>query len=285
MRQDKDRSSKWLIAQAAGSILKLAGFSGFTSWKHLSSEVVAPRRLLDGLIELRYPDRPEPALVLIEIESYPDADVDRQVFDDLALVWLEHRRVPDVVSLILKPKGHLQANGTAEQVSPTGSTRIGGSWPVIQLWDIPAEQLLDDGDVGLIPWVPLTRSDAPPDQLLGRCVERINTVTDDARRGALLAVTEIFAGLAFPGRRFANLFGGPTTMIESPVLDEAFALVEARSTRSNIAEILDSRFGNIPPELTGRLLAVADQQRLKALVRFAAKCPDLPAFLDELAKD
>ncbi len=74
-------------------------------------------------------------------------------------------------------------------------------------------------------------------------------------------------------------------MIESPVLDEAFALVEARSTRSNIAEILDSRFGNIPPELTGRLLAVADQQRLKALVRFAAKCPDLPAFLDELAKD
>ena len=39
MRQDKDRSSKWLIARYADSILHLVGITGFTRWKHLPGEV------------------------------------------------------------------------------------------------------------------------------------------------------------------------------------------------------------------------------------------------------
>jgi hypothetical protein len=62
MRQDKDRSSKWLLTHHGDAILKLGGITGFTAWRALQPETVAPRRLPDGLIEVRFaglafPDR------------------------------------------------------------------------------------------------------------------------------------------------------------------------------------------------------------------------------------
>lgn len=82
MRQDKDRSGKWLLAHHGDAGLKLAGLTGFTTWKALQPETVAPGRLPDGLLEVRFPGEAEATLVLVEIETYPDADADRQVLDD-----------------------------------------------------------------------------------------------------------------------------------------------------------------------------------------------------------
>src|SRR3954470_16426639 len=117
MRQDKDRSAKWLLNHHAGSVLRLGGITGFKSWTAIQPETVAPRRLPDGLIEVWFPSDPKPALVLIEIETYPDKDVDHQVFDDLMLIALERGIVTEVVSLVLKPKGKLAAavRGSAER--------------------------------------------------------------------------------------------------------------------------------------------------------------------------
>lgn len=120
MRQDKDRSSKWLLTRHGDAILKLGGITGFSSWKALQPETVAPRRLPDGLIEVRFPGQAEPTWVLIEIETYPDADADRQILDDLMLIAVERRIVPEVVSLVLKPKGNLTVAGTADLTSQHG---------------------------------------------------------------------------------------------------------------------------------------------------------------------
>ena len=122
----------------------------------------------------------------------------------------------------------------------------------------------------------------PPEQVIARCVERLQTVPDDSRRAALLAVTEILAGLAFPDRRFPTLFGGPTTVIESPVLDEAFAFVEARGTRAAVRAVLESRFDQVPESLSSGLDGVASLDRLKKLARVAGVCPTLEAFEQEL---
>src|SRR5690349_11394953 len=129
MRQDKDRSGKWLLTHHGDAILRLGGITGFTAWKALQPETVAPRRLPDGVIEVRFPGDPEPRLVLVEIETYPDADADRQVLDDLMLIAVDRRVVPEVVALVLKPKGKLVVTGAAERTSPRGQTRVGGSWP------------------------------------------------------------------------------------------------------------------------------------------------------------
>lgn len=311
MRQDKDRGSKWLIAHHGDAILKLAGITGFTSWRAVQPETVAPRRLPDGLLEVQFAGESNPSLVLIEIESYSDADADRQIFEDVAIVFLERRRVPDVVSLVLKPKGNAQVSGTIQHVSLRNTTRIGGSWPVVQLWNLTAEQLLADGDAGLIPWVPLTRTDLPPETLLGRCAERLAGVPNDVERSGLLAVTQILAGLAFPKLRFGKILGGPQAMIESPVLDEALELMEKQVTakvearmaeiqkivvakieaetrakieiemkaegyRNSLRAILDARFGTVPTET---LEVIDDPLRLDFLLRYSATCGTYQDFL------
>ncbi len=60
MRQDKDRSAKWTLTHHGDAILKLAGLTNFTAWKALQAETVAPRRLPDGLLEVRFADQEKP---------------------------------------------------------------------------------------------------------------------------------------------------------------------------------------------------------------------------------
>jgi predicted transposase YdaD len=276
------------------AILRLGGVTGFTRWKPLQSEVVAPRRLPDGLLEVRFPNEPEPTLVLVEIETYPDNSADAQVLDDLMLIAVDRGVVPDVVSLVLKPKGNLAVTGQAERQSRHGGAVLSGAWRVVRLWELDAEDLFAAGDVGLIPWVPLTRTTQPPEQLLARCRDRLAAVPDANDRAGLMVVAQILAGLAYPDRRVLDLFGGPEVMIESPVLDEVKEILRKRyeeqyktegraeAFRQLTVEGLVERFGAVPEELQSKLTAITDLPRLKSLVRLAATCPDLAAFVAQV---
>ncbi len=302
MRQDKDRVAKWMLTHHGDAVLRLGGITGFTSWKPLQAETVAPRRLPDGLIELKYPGQAKPTWVLVEVETYPGSDVDEQVHEDLLLVALDRRVIPEVVSLILRPKGQLAVSGVVDRASASGRTRLSGSWPVVRLWELEAEELLAAGNVGLIPWVPLARSDQPPEVLLTRCRDEIAKVPNRADRASLMAVAEILAGLAFPDRRFLDIFGGAKVMIESPVLEEVKEILRKRYEEQYMAEglaagraagrvaeaqellneILAERFQAVPEDVRTKVAALADLPRLKALVRLAATCPDLAAFAAQL---
>ena len=282
MHQDKDRGSKWLIENFGDAILKLAGYTGFHEWKHKPSEVVAPRRFPDGLMQVRFAGQSEFALVLVEIESYPNADADRQVLEDVALIYLEHHRVPEVISLVLKQKGHQRVSGQCERTSQLGHTRLSGTWPVIELWEWEAEELFADGDIGLIPWATLARSDQPAEVLVARCVDRIREVPNETKRAALLAVTEILAGLAYPTQRFPNLFGGTQPMLESPIIDEALEFIRLRTIREDVRDVLESRFGPVESDRLARMRIIQDGDRLKELIRFVGKCSTPEAFLEEL---
>lgn len=287
MRQDKDRSAKWMLTHHGDAILKLAGMTGFTKWQALQPETVAPRRLPDGLLEVQFANRTKPTLVLVEIETYPDSDADTQVFEDLMLIAVDRKTVPEVVSFVLKPKGHLTVNGSDQRVSESGQTRISGSWPVVKLWELEADQLLNAGDVGLVPWVPLTKTKQSPEELLTRCRDQLVQVANANDRAGLMAVTQILANLAFPDKRFLDLFGGPDAMIESPLLDEVKEMLRQRykadGVRMAVLGTLEARFGSVPAERVVALGAVADETRLRELVRLAATCPNLDAFVSALA--
>ena len=74
-----DKSGKWLIQHHGDSILRLAGVDDIETWKALQAELVQPRRLPDGLIEVRRRGESDLDLYLLEIATYPEARVVEQV--------------------------------------------------------------------------------------------------------------------------------------------------------------------------------------------------------------
>ena len=280
MHQDKDRASKWLISHHGDAILRLAGLAGFSSWRPLQPETVAPRRLPDGLLEVRYPGEAEPTLVLVEIETYAARDADRQVLDDLHIVALDRDVIPEVVCLVLRPRGRAEVTGAAERVSRRGTTRVAASWPVVRLWELQAEDLLAAGDPGLLPWVPLTRSNESPRDLVRRCRERIEQVPAPSDRERLLVVTGILARLAFTDRTLLDLLGGTELMIDSPLLEGIREEIRLWTIRDLILENLALRFGEVPEDRLRPLRTIGDERRMRALSRLAMTCPTLEAFVE-----
>ena len=143
--------------------------------------------------------------------------------------------------------------------------------------------MLDDPDVGLIPWVPLTHFEGPPEPIFQQCRARIDRDASAEERENLLAVTQVLAGLRYNEPGLFRLLGGREAMIESPVLQELKAEWTRDAKRREIVDVLVARFGTRAEESAVRLETVDDDDRLKALVKLAATCGDLEAFRKELA--
>lgn len=105
MREDKDNSAKWLIEHHGDAILRLSGVSGFTSWRAAHTELAHPTQLPDGLLEVTFPDQAAPVLFIVEVATYPERRAEAQAARDATLVWLDRGVVPEVVTLVLHPKG------------------------------------------------------------------------------------------------------------------------------------------------------------------------------------
>jgi hypothetical protein len=269
-----DRGSKWLIQHHGDSILRLAGVSDLVSWRPLQVEVVQPRQLPDGLLEGRRAGRDEPDLFILELATYPDARLLEQVLRDMTLVYLDRRALPEVLALILHPKGNLRASDALDLQSPRGWSQWRVRWRVVELWTVPAADLLAAGDVGLIPWVPLSDFAGPPEAVLRQCRERIDRQAPPDERDNLLAVTQMMTRLRYNDPGLLKLFGGREAMIESPLIQELLA----ERMHKALLDFLGARFGSVPQNVETALRAVEDESKLDELVRLAAVCPDLETF-------
>jgi hypothetical protein len=280
-----DKSSKWLIQHHGDSILRLAGVHDIAAWTPLQTEPVQPRRLPDGLLEVRRQSRARPSLFVLEISTYPYTRLAKQAADDALLVYLERRAVPGVVALILHPRGNRRAPGEITLQSVDGSTRIDVAWKVVELWTIPAEQLLAAGDVGLIPWVPLAQFDGPPERLFRECRTRIDRDAPLEERENLRVVTHFLAGLKYNDARLFQLLGGREAMVKigSPILREIIDESTRETVVEDVTTVLVARFGSEAEALEPQLKAIDDAARLKELLRHAAKCRTLGSFRKQLA--
>jgi predicted transposase YdaD len=165
-----------------------------------------------------------------------------------------------------------------EARSELGWTTLRCSWKVVELWQVPAEELLAVGDVGIIPWVPLTHFEGPPRDVLQRCRDRIDREASHQERPNLLAVTQVLTKLRFPDPQFLALFGGRQIMIESPLIRELVDESTQQALQQAIIRVLETRFGPISDALAARIKSVRKKDALDNLISFAVQCPDLAAF-------
>src|SRR5262249_7726323 len=143
-----------------------------------------------------------------------------QLLRDALLVFLDRRALPEVLAVVLHPKGAMRASDQLALESPLGWTGFQARWRAVELWTLPAEELLATNDPGVMPWVPLSHSTEPAPVLLRRCRDVIDSVPLEEERWNLLAVTQVLARLRYNDPKLLDILGGKRAMIESPLIDE-----------------------------------------------------------------
>ena len=146
------------------------------------------------------------------------------------------------------------------------------------MWTIPAADLLAAQDVGLIPWVPLTKFNDPPEPIFRECRQRIDRDAQDDEHDNLLAVTQVLAGLRYNEPKLLQILGGRKAMIKSPVLKEFIAENTRETLRKAISGFLVGRFGRTARRLQRALDLIEDESELEDLVKFAGSCSDVASF-------
>jgi hypothetical protein len=298
--QPYDKSSKWLIQHHGDSLLRLAKIHNIQTWRPAQAEIVQPRQLPDGLLEVRLQGEAQDDLFLLEVATYPERRVGEQLTRDLMLVYLDRGELPEAVTLVLRPKGKYRVPRSRNLRSRHGLSSCRLKWRLVELWTIPAEELLEAQDVGLIPWVPLTDFSDSPETMIRRCRDAIEQHAPPAEKANLLAVTQVLTYLRYNDLGLLTILGGRQVMLESPLIDELFAekygeLLTQRTrevTRETACEtahqyivtVLETRFGDIPRDLAEGIGSVSDEEQLKGLVRKAVACPDLEAFRNEIER-
>jgi hypothetical protein len=282
-----DRSSKWMIEHHGDAILRIGGVHDLQAWRPGPAEVVQPRQMPDGLLEVRRAGDDKFYPYVVEIETYPKSDTPTKLLDDIMLVCQARGAPPGVIVLVLHPKGDVEIKDSDEAKSRGGLTRLRGTWQVVKLWEVPAADLLATGDPGVMPWVPLARIDGPPEPVLQQCRRIIDERARPEEHANLLAVSQVLGGLRYNVATLRAIFGGKEKMIESPVLQELIAEQRAeakvQTQHEAILDVLEARFGPVPAEVRSSLMRVTGEQRLRELIRQAAQCPDLDTFRHHLA--
>jgi hypothetical protein len=283
-QQTIDPSGKWLLERHGASVLYLGGARSVVSCRARKAELVQPRKLPDGLLEARFAGAAKPSLVLVEVATYPERRVVGQVQGGIRLVRQVYGVLPEALVLCLRRRGRYRVPGQAEEASRLGWTGERLSWKVVEVWGLPAEDLLAAPGVGVVPWATLARYDGPPEVLLQRCRDRIDR-DGGAQKANLLAVAQVFARLNFDRPAWLDILGGTKAMIESPLIQEIVAESDRVRQVKDIVLVLKTRFGKVPPGITAGLEQVRGEEKLALLTREAVKCRSPQAFEKRLRQE
>ena len=290
-----DRSSKWLIGHFSESLLWLGGERRpISSCQAVQAEVVLPAKLPDGLFEVHFAGASEPEFHLSEVFVYPDRRALDQIIRDLELVHADRREIPELSAITLRPHGRYRIPNEGLFKSRRGTTEIQAKWTSIELWNVPAADLLARNDPGLIPWVPLCKSRRSAASLLTECKRRIEDLAAPELHEPLLTTTFVYADLRFGSDPALKILGERNVLAETPMIKQLVQEAKREGQRDgerdgavkraieDIVKILESRFGPVASDVLAKLQLVRDQDRLSELFAISLNCKDEKTFIREL---
>jgi hypothetical protein len=273
-RQRIDISSKWLLHNQGRGVLLVGGLKGVLRIEPMPGELTQSRRWPDGLLKVFLQGDRKPHHVLIEIATYSERRALKQALDDLALAYVSLGFLPELLMLILRPKGKFRIGGQHEARSKLGLSRLTAEWKPVELWTLPAAQFLAEAGADMVPWITLMDFQGPPEALLERCAKKIEREAHPKDQADLLAVSQVLTELRFPNPELLNLLKGKEAMIESPLLQK----MRAETIQELTLDALKRRFGTVPRDVAKRLREIVDESKQRELHGIAISCPNMEAF-------
>ena len=250
--------------------------------ERLEKEAVAVKRESDILFKVT--ENGYEYLMALEAQTYVDRDMPRRLLEYTALQHREFKK--PVYPVVLNLTGRPQADTYGFDCLDL--TVVAFSYRLINLADLPGEEVLKRGPVGIIPLVPLMRNQLLDEEVLTECVRRIEEAPVEWQPDLYLGLA-VFSSLRFTREIILKVIE-VTKMEASPLFDgirekwvDQGEKIGARKERIEvILEALDENIGHYPDNLKNKLQAIQDMYTLKILLRRAVKAKTLDEFMTAL---
>jgi predicted transposase YdaD len=276
--QEYDLIIKALVERYSSHFVHLVRGMPADRVERLEKEAVAVKRESDVLLNV-CEDGYE-YIMLIEIQTRPDREIPLRLLEYTAMQHREYRK--PVYPVVLNLTGRPQEEGYGFDCLDL--TVVAFSYRVINLADLPAEEVLRYGPVGIVPLVPLMRRQMPDEELMTHCARRI-------REAPAEWVPDLYVGLAL----FAHLGKIPDEIIlrnievskmeASPLFEGIREKWIAQGEQKGIQwvqdavlDALDENLGGYPEDVAKQVREIKDVAVLKKLLRSAVRAKDIAEF-------
>ena len=183
-----DQYTKRLVRQSPQSLVSFLVPSAVFE-QVVDRELQVPALMADGLCEVTW--RGEPILLHVEFQKSRDTNMGRRMWVYNALANI-HTQLPvrSVVIYLVEEKSLVEAPYVIPLPDGQPTQRL--DFETIKLWEIPSEFFEQQGLIGLLPLLPLTKDGKKPET-----IQRMIDVLRRMDEGDLLALGYGFASLVF----------------------------------------------------------------------------------------
>ena len=216
----------------------------------------------------------------IEPQTYFERELPKRLHFYASQILYKHGGPVYSFALLLRPEANSPAiTGLFEDRYDDGTVYLHFRYVPIRVWELSAETLLN-GPLGSAPLALLTN------EASGRLKEYVTRLDDRLEEEAtpiedrrlIHTATYILLGLRYSSVDILHAFTGVKTMRESTTYQAILQEGRHEVWCEAIVELLEDRFGPVADELKGRIQAITDMGRLKALHLEAARVTSLEEF-------
>ena len=144
--------------------------------------------------------------------------------DDVMLIFQARSIVPEVVLIVLRPKGQVQVLGAgARWPAPAAERGSAGTLAGRGVVEVAGRGDAGLREPGVIPWIPLMESTGRRRNCSRNAGRSSMKNAKPEELANILAVSQVLASLRYNERWLFDFFGGKEAMIESPVFERDFS--------------------------------------------------------------
>ena len=215
-------------------------------------------------------------LMVLESQTRVDREMPRRLLEYTAMQHREFKKpvYPVVLNLTGRPQEDTYGFDCLELTVVTFNYRV------VNLEDLPGQEALKHGPLGIIPLVPLMRHELPDEEVLVECAKRIQQAPADWQPDLYLGLA-VFSSLRFTREIILKVIE-VSKMETSPLFDGIREKWIDQGAIKNqieaILEALEETTGHYPDNLENRLRSIQDMGTLKMLHRRAVKARSLEEF-------
>ncbi|KFI34422.1 hypothetical protein HY00_02225 [Peptococcaceae bacterium SCADC1_2_3] len=283
MAQEFDLVIKALAERYPAHFVQLVRGIPVEKVERAEKEAVALKRESDILFSVK--ENGYEYLMVLESQTRVDREMPRRLLEYTAMQHREFKKpvYPVVLNLTGRPQEDTYGFDCLEL------TVITFNYRVVNLVDLPGQEALKCGPLGIIPLVPLMYHELPAEEVLSECAKRIQQAPADWQPDLYLGLA-VFSSLRFT-REIISKIIEVSKMETSPLfdgirekwIDQGEQRGEQRGAIKTqieaILEVLEETTGRYPGDLENRLRAIQDITTLKTLHRRAVKVKTLDEFL------